>query len=558
MSVNQHNTHTERNSINEEHIYHLSPKQIETAISTSRKNHCTYSILMITLFFLANTSSYISLTSIPIFYYEPQYLCSDQFGSFTKQCSKSFICNDTHIRGYDYIDSPNNEDLRSFITGLNIYCNKPKTVFLSTCYFIGGLIGIILIPFLVSSIGCLNTIVLGYLVFFISSCFLSFITIYAMFVIMYILLNMSLSFLITCVPQYIIEMVDPTHRALFICLNFLSFGFSGYLSTLIAYKTKDYKYVIAASAAITLVIGVVIKFVLIDSVRTNFIQGKQKEIIRNLEYVAKMNKSQLEFKVWKDTQSQSQLKQYHNNISSSSTSNNKYNAVSFLSIFKYSSQNKLIILFSLVSFSVNYALLLVQLEITKHNKFFTALAWAFTCDIIGLVIGCFSAEISVLKRKYSFLSINIALIVTYFIAGISFNKQYTIMFIVHRVFVYALFGNYTLYNFEVYPTMTRPIGVSINRIFARVFNLWTPYLMISAPRWGYFLGVVFTGIIIAMIFLFELPETKNEVIKEFPREVEKDVIGKKNDDYINNEEDEDVLIKNDGEDDNEQNEFHEK
>jgi hypothetical protein len=238
------------------------------------------------------------------------------------------------------------------------------------------------------------------------------------------------------VPQYIIEMVDPTHRALFICLNFLSLGFSGYLSTLIAYKTNDYKYVIAASAAITLVIGVVIKFVLIDSVRTNFIQGKQKEIIRNLEYVAKMNKSQLEFKVWKDTQSQ--LKQCYNTSSSSST-NNKYNAVSFLSIFKYSSQNKLIILFSLVSFSVNYALLLVQLEITKHNKFFTALAWAFTCDIIGLVIGCFSAEITVLKRKYSFLLINIALIITYFIAGISFNKQYTIMFIVHRVFVYALF-----------------------------------------------------------------------------------------------------------------------
>jgi hypothetical protein len=357
------------------------------------------------------------------------------------------------------------------------------------------------------------------------------------------------------VPQYIIEMVDPTHRALFICLNFLSLGFSGYLSTLIAYKTNDYKYVIAASAAITLVIGVVIKFVLIDSIRTNFIQGKQKEIIRNLEYVAKMNKSQLEFKVWKDTQSQNQSQLKHNHISS--ISNNKYNAVSFLSIFKYSSQNKLIILFSLVSFSVNYALLLVQLEITKHNKFFTALAWAFTCDIIGLVIGCFSAEITVLKRKYSFLLINIALIVTYFIAGISFNKQYTIMFIVHRVFVYALFGNYTLYNFEVYPTMTRPIGVSINRIFARVFNLWTPYLMISAPRWGYFLGVVFTGVIIAMIFLFELPETKNEVIKEFPREVEKDVIGKKNDDYYN-EDDEDELIKDDNENDNEQNEYHEK
>ena len=513
---------------------------------------------MIILFFLANTSSYISLTSIPIFYYEPQYLCADQTGAFTKTCSKSFICNDTHIRGYDYIDSPTNEDLRSFITGLNIYCHKSKTVFLSTCYFIGGLIGIILIPFLVSSIGCLNTIVLGYLVFFISSCFLSFITIYAMFVIMYILLNMSLSFLITCVPQYIIEMVDPKHRALFICLNFLSLGFSGYLSTLIAYRTKDYKFVIAASAAITLVFGVVIKFVLVDSIRTNFIQGKQKEIIRNLEYVAKMNKSQLEFKVWKDMQSQSK----HNyNINSSNTSNdkNKYNAVSFLSIFTYASQNKLIILFSLVSFSVNYALLLVQLEITKHNKFFTALAWAFTCDIIGLLIGCFSAEISILKRKYSFLSINIALIVTYFIAGVSFNKQYTIMFIIHRVFVYALFGNYTLYNFEVYPTMTRPIGVSINRIFARVFNLWTPYLMISAPRWGYFLGVLFSGVIIAMIFLFELPETKNEIIKEFPQELEKD-IGKKNDDLVTdgnyNEDDEDVLIKEDN--NNDDDEFHEK
>ena len=490
----------------------LTEKQIEAAIASSRTNHYTYMIIAVFLFLLANTGGYIALTAIPIFMYEPKYLCySKSTQAFTVNCSQSEICDKT--LNIDYIPNPDNINLKTFITSFDISCNKPKKVFLETGYFIGGLLGIAVIPFLISNTGCLNSIIIGYIILFFSSCFLSFVKQYACGVILYILFNMALSILITCTPQYLTEMVDPKYRALFICIQFLSIGTSGYLSVLIAYTSYNYKYVISAAAGISLVFAIVFKMFLVDSIRTSFIRGRQSEILKNLEYIARINKSQLEYKVWRD-----------HNVNSAAIMNeegakkeNQY--TSFISIWKYPSQVKLIVLFSIASFIANYGLLLIQLEIKKQNNFFSSLCIAFLCDIIGILLGSLSSEIPFLKRKLSFAIINGALIIAYLFNAIFYKKHYTGMFILMRIFSYALFSNYTVYNFEAYPTMTRPIGVSINRLFARVFNLWTPYLMISHPRTGYILGVFFCAAIVGMLTVFWIEETKGEVIKEFPIEM---------------------------------------
>ena len=109
----------------------LTEKQIEAAIASSRTNHYTYMIIAVFLFLLANTGGYIALTAIPIFMYEPKYLCySKSTQAFTVNCSQSEICDKT--LNIDYIPNPDNINLKTFITSFDISCNKPKKVFLET------------------------------------------------------------------------------------------------------------------------------------------------------------------------------------------------------------------------------------------------------------------------------------------------------------------------------------------------------------------------------------------------------------------------------------------
>lgn len=493
----------------------LSEKQIEAAINSSRTNRYAYSILVIILFFLANIGGYVGLTSIPILMYEPKYLCySKVTKDFTLECGVEKICSKTNQVGTDYIIDPETVNVRSLITAFDLYCSKGKKTFLGTSYFIGGMIGVVLIPFFISWMGCLNTIVLGYLLFFLSGGLLSIINNITIVMILYIILNISLNLIMTCVPQYLIEMTEPKHRSFFIGAQFLSVGFSGFLSVLISYYKLDYRYVLVAGSVLCLTFGILSKIFLVDSIRTSFIRGKQYDILKDLEYIAKINQSQIEYRVWRD-QNINRGAILHK----SKTDGNRYDYPSFMKIWKYKSQIKLIILFSFISFLANYGLLLTQFVIKKQDDFFSSLAIAFSCDIVGVVVGCGSAEIPALKRKMSFMMIIFALIISYFCNAIAYSQHYIGMFILMRIFVFAIFSNYTIYNFEIYPTMTRPTGVAINRIFARVFNLWTPYLMISFPRTGYILGVFFCAAIVGMMCIFPVEETKGEVIREFPKEV---------------------------------------
>jgi hypothetical protein len=116
-----------------------------------------------------------------------------------------------------------------------------------------------------------------------------------------------------------------------------------------------------------------------------------------------------------------------------------------------------------------------------------------------------------------------------------------------RICVYALLMNYNILNFEAFPTFTKSVAVSINRIFGRLFNLWTPVLMINAPRVGYNLGFFFTIINVVLTLAFSPEDTKNKALKEYPKELIYNYNIHKNDDdnFIDNEETEKLKKEND-------------
>jgi MFS family permease len=525
---------------NNDDIYnniHLNEKQIETALKKTRTIHNSYCFIAITIFLIANTAVYSTLTGIPFYQYEKKYLCKAENSEiFNVECSKKFICNDNVELGVDYIvDEENTVELKSIISEFKLKCNDKKIILLNIFYFIGTLVGILLIPIFNVHFGTLTTIFISYLIFSVTCIFISLIKNFTILAILYFFLNLSYGILFVLVIQYLTEMIDPLFRTMFITFNVISNVTSGYLCILICYYTKNYKYLFLICGIISLIGAIFVKIYLVDSIRTLFHQGKIKELIQSLNWISKMNESYKDFEEWKKNNL------YKNNKDNINDNNEKklFTEVNYINIFKFPSQIKIIILFSLISFLANYLLLFIQLEIKKQKNFYLSIFKAYTSDLFGLFLGIFIIEYIKISRKNSFIFINSLIGILYLFCSIFYKKNNLFLICLLRVGINSFFISYTVYNFEIYPTLTRSFGTSINRIFARVFNLWTPYIMIDYPRISYIIGLFFIICIEVCVFIFNPEDTRGKIIKEYPDEIE-NVLNEQN----NNKNDSNLLNEN--------------
>ena len=509
---------------NNDDIYnniHLNEKQIETALKKTRTIHNSYCFIAITIFLISNTAVYSTLTGIPFYQYEKKYLCKAENSEiFNVECSKKFICNDNVELGVDYIvDEENSVELKSLISEFKLKCNDKRVILLNIFYFFGTLVGILLIPILNVHFGTLTTLFLSYLVYSVTCIFLSLTKNFTILVILYFFFNLSYGILFVLVIQYLTEMIDPLYRTIFITFNIISNVTSGYLCILICYYTKNYKYLFLICGIISLIGAILVKIYLVDSIRTLFHQGKIKELIQSLDWISKMNESYKDFEEWKRN---NLYKNNKENINNDNNNNEKklFTEINYLNIFKFSSQIKIIILFSLISFLANYLILFVQLEVKKQKNFYLSLFKAYTSDLLGLFLGIIIVEYIKISRKNSFIIINSLIGILYLFSSIFYKKNNLFLICLLRAGINSYFISYTVYNFEIYPTLTRSFGTSINRIFARVFNLWTPYIMIDYPRTSYIVGLFFIICINICVFIFNPEDTRGKIIKEYPDEIE--------------------------------------
>ena len=165
-------------------------------------------------------------------------------------------------------------------------------------------------------------------------------------------------------------------------------------------------------------------------------------------------------------------------------------------------------------------MLLAQLEIVKQKKFFLSLLEGYTCDMVGYIFGVMITKINNYTRKECFLFLTFLLSAIYLIGTIFYSWHNQYIFIFFRVFVNSLDANFNLYNFESFPTLTRPTGVAINRIFGKFFNLITPLIMINFPKIGYLCGLLFGGGLFLSSFFLSPKEDKDHRISEYPLEME--------------------------------------
>ena len=373
------------------HITGYNKKDIESPVITDAQfiKIFTYTIIFLSILFIQGLGGFSSLSAIPLYFYETRYLCKEG-NIFSNNCERNFLCSKSTIFNKDYkLDTNNLISLTSFISRYDIFCNNKKIVFLSTCYFIGGVIGTIIYPFIYNFLGLLNTILCSCLLYIFSSILLYPNFSYSIGSISYILNTISLVLFLLGPPQYISECASPNDRVYFFLFYFISLPLSGLLSTLIAYKTHDIKYIFLISSIICLLGLILGKIYLVESPRTCYIREKYDEFILNCEYISKINNSQIEFNLWKEENITKENKKDLNEkkkIENEIRLKKEFGNINYITIWKIPSQIKLLLLFCVASFIANYGLLLVQLEIKKQSHFFFLLIIAFCSDIIGFII----------------------------------------------------------------------------------------------------------------------------------------------------------------------------
>ena len=537
-------------------------KKLEEAMASSRKNSSLYLIIVSLIFIFANIASLTPITGIPIFFYKHRYLCKKSINSknFNMVCSRQFVCSNKSKYGIDYIlDEKYNVNLISFITSYDIYCSGTKRTLLASSFFLGQLIGTIIYPYLIDFYGIINSLSLTYLIIFITYLILAKFNIYLIGIIFYIIASMAYQICVIGFKQYIVEMSGPEERPTFLLFNLLSQILSGFFVVLISYLTLDFKYLLFYSALICIIGAILVKLFLVESIRILFVQKKINDLMGSLEYISRINKSKECFEEWKNNNNniftqnefymnikEESLKPLidkdKNSNKEESKKNNKseLTEINYLSIWEYPSQVKLLILFSFATFYVNYSMLLAQLEIVKQKKSFLSLLEGYTCDMVGYIFGVMITKINNYTRKECFLFLTFLLSAIYLIGTIFYSWHNQYIFIFFRVFVNSLDANFNLYNFESFPTLTRPTGVAINRIFGKFFNLITPLIMINFPKIGYLCGLLFGGGLFLLSFFLSPKETKDHRIYEYPIEMEnyfgKDKININNENVYNEEE----------------------
>ena len=520
----------QKNSKNEE------SKKLEEGMECSRKNKSLYLIIVTIIFIFANLAAQTPLTGIPVFFYKHRYLCkkSPSSNNFNVVCKRAFVCSNTNKLGIDYILDPK-YDIRfnSFITSYDIYCSGTKRIILASSFFLGQLIGTIIYPFIVSFLGIIKSISISYFTIFVSYLIIAKFNYYIIGLIFYIISSMSYLICILGVKQYIVEMSDPKQRPVYVLFNLLSQIFSGFFVDYISFVTLDYRYVLFFSSLISIIGVILVNLFVVESIRILYIQRKIDKLMDNLEYISKVNNSKEYFDEWKNNNKNIF---YNNNnyldkndeklipLLDKGNSNNEDeekndNKIGYITIWKYPSQVKLIILFSFATFYLNYSFVLAQLEIVKQKRFFFSLLEGYSCDMIGYIFGIMITKLENYTRKSCFLFLTVLLCIMYLIGGIFYSWHNQYIFSFFRTFVNSLDANFNLYNFESFPTLSRSTGVSINRIFGKFFNLFTPLIMINFAKLGYLCGLIFGVGLFFLSFFLSPKESKDHKINEYPSEM---------------------------------------
>ena len=498
-------------------------KYIKEGIEKTRKRSSLYSIILVGTLLLNACAANSAIAAIPNLVYEPSYLCKETNSikdGFTKKCQKEFVCDSYHVEGVDYILDIK-KFKRSLVTDYGIYCSNFKISTFGTSYFFGGVIGLIIWPFLLKDFGNISTINYASFVCIICNFFLLIINNYWLGITVFTISMIARSILQVPSVQYSVEMVRPDERRIILGLMVAMNSFSGLILNLMDVTVGDYKGEIISNTFLFLISIILVHFLLVDSSSNTFVRGKYKQIIDDLDHISKINASQKEFKEWKDKIYEDSKLNNENSlhVNEIEGKKNKFDLVDYISIWRLKGVTVKLIIFTFFFFTSQFNLIFLFYEVQNVPNFFFISTLCYLIDIAGFFFGTYIINVPQLGRRYSSIIFNIA-------AGISYVVTAIVLFYTGNFYLIFLnrFLNSTLqkilvsYVFESFPTVLRPYSTAITRIAGRLFNIPSPILMINYRFISYILVGVLNILLAWGIYYFEIEETLHKEIEELNEE----------------------------------------
>lgn len=498
-------------------------KYIKEGIEVTRKNSSLYALMMVGVLLLNTCAASSSITSIPNLVYEPCYLCRDgnsPVGNFTMTCDKSFVCNKNNTEGIDYIL---NEEtyMRSLITDYGIYCSNSKIASFGVAYFIGGVAGLFILPEFMKHYGNIELVIFPSIICILCNCGMLLITNYYLGIIVFIISMTARNVLQIPSLQYKVEMVKASERATVIGLTIAMNSLSGLILNLMEITVGDYKGEIISNTFIFIISIVLVKLLLIDSSSNTFVRGRYKQVIDDLGYVAQINASEKEYKLWRGKiyEDSKYVNPECEILNENENKKNKFQLVDYYSIWSLKGMALKLIIFILFFFTSQFNLIFLLYEVKKAPNFLMVSSLCYGMDIIGSLFGAYMIDIPALGRRLSSVIMNAAAGIAYFITVfvIIYSGNYYLI-LLNRFLNSALQIIVYTYAFECFPTVLRAHASSITRIAARVLNLPTPFLMINYSIISYFIIGSLDVILAIGIYVFNIGETRGKQVDELPEE----------------------------------------
>jgi len=417
--------------------------------------------------------------------------------------------------GYVYDDAIFSETV---VTEFDLVCDRFNLNFLTmSLYEVGLLIGSILFGNLADKIGRKRTLVMTYICTL--SC--SFATPYSKTFVTFISLRfLTAVFLIGMYIStfaYASELVESKYRTKVGLLHSSMFPVGYTITTLVANKFRNWKSIMLIISLLTTPL-LVFSFVLPESPRWLFANGKDEEGKEVIRRMARLNRQKLDESIWKKTE-------LENNIKLKDESDRKYSTVDLLKPP-----------FTRITFKVMFcwfATFMVLFGVSLntgnlHGDFFINSIIFGILFLASNIVGAVLFEKIGRRRtmSLSYLVGSIGLIVSMLIneladPNLGLQKLGVAFAFIGKFGISTTFACVYILTSELYPTVIRSNGIGLGSFAARIGSISAPFILGLQYSVKWLPNTIFSTFGIAAVFVsLTFPETRNIDIMETTEEAE--------------------------------------
>ena len=445
-------------------------------------------------------------------------------------------------------------------------CNKLKNSLIGTINSIGILLGNFLFHLISGKFGYKNIL----FVFHIGHAAFLLVSIFWDNYYYFQVINCFVMFFTKCILNSSLvinnEIVDLKYKAMISSFVNSGLGLGGMFYVLMYYLLKDWRYVFIVGVCLTAISGIIIKIFFHDSLVQSLINKDFDRFYNNLQYLAKMNGREQEFKdgiindekyknclqklkeYTQDSKSithvvkvQNSTKKENDGLCITSNARKSENEEdqkqeqgnnskeekkeikgSLLQIFKYSSVRYILIILSIGWFcnSTLFYGLVIGIKTLKGSQYRNT-AILYLCDFCAYNISGFFSN-SKLGRKLSLQIFTLCYGIFCLIMFLVFDKNKDVVvgfYFCARLSMICGFCVYYSYAFESYPLSVATYGYSFNATCSSIAGVVIPFIIEYIKEKYVFLIYAIEGIVCSLLFFF-LEETRGKEREDNIREIE--------------------------------------